>query len=65
MGKSVIKDKINERVQKLLSKRFKKGMDSYGIPISEAHKSSTAWLTDVQEELLDAVVYLEKLKDVL
>lgn len=63
MAKS--QDKINERVAILLEKRFKKGLESYGIPISKANKNATQWITDTQEELLDAVVYLEKLKDIL
>lgn len=56
---------INDNVHKLLLSRFKQGMISYAKPIDSEDKDALQWITDTQEELLDAVVYLEALKEKL
>lgn len=56
-------DPIIERLVNRFIKRSEEGMVKFGVSIDEQDsKNSTEWITDVQEELWDAIVYLEKLK---
>ena len=45
--------------------RSEEGMATYGVTMADAKKDTQAWINDAQEELWDAIVYLEKLKHVL
>ena len=59
------KDIIIERViQKFLS-RSEVGYKKYGVTLKEDYQPLGKWLTHIQEELMDAVNYIEKVKDVL
>jgi hypothetical protein len=40
-------------------------MVTYGDTMKDATKRTTHWIVDIQEELWDAIVYLEKLKDLI
>ena len=56
------KDKIVENVKTLYDIRAIKGKNRYGVTMDRNDLSFLEWLTHLQEELMDATIYLEKLK---
>ena len=58
-------DAVNQAIVDKITERFHKGCVKYGTTIEGADKSVIQWIDEVQEELLDALVYIEKLKQVL
>ena len=59
------KDEIIERVIQKFIKRSEVGFKKYGVTLKDDYQSFDTWLSHVQEELMDAVNYIEKLKQVL
>ena len=57
-------DPIVQRVAKRLDERSVVGLDKYKKSLKEDNRTTIEWLTMLQEELLDAANYVEKLKDV-
>ena len=55
---------IHKVVEKFIS-RSDVGFDKYKVTLDEDSKSINEWLNNIQEELMDAVNYIEKLKSVL
>jgi hypothetical protein len=55
--------KIEERVCKKIEERAKVGKDKYGVTMERKDLSKEQWLKHLQEELMDACVYIEKLLD--
>ncbi|MBO88172.1 MAG: hypothetical protein CMP14_01510 [Rickettsiales bacterium] len=55
-------DLIVENVVEKFHQRSRKGIEHYGITMDENPKSALAWVDDAQEELMDAILYLESLK---
>ena len=55
--------KIEERVCKKIEERAKVGEDKYGVTMERGDLSKEQWLVHLQEELMDACVYIEKLLD--
>tara|TARA_X000000368_G_scaffold376048_1_gene328850 strand:+ start:80 stop:340 length:261 start_codon:yes stop_codon:yes gene_type:complete len=55
---------IQKVVEKFIS-RSNVGFDKYKITLDQDSKSINEWLNNIQEELMDAVNYIEKLKAVL
>lgn len=51
-------------VDKLVS-RSDVGFKKYGVTLADDDGDINVWLTHLQEELMDAVNYIEKLKNVL
>ena len=51
-----------ENVCNSLRKREKRGMSKYGVNTMRDDLSALEWLQHLQEELMDACVYVEKLK---
>jgi len=51
-----------ENVCKALKKREEKGMNTYGVSTDRTDLTTEEWLQHLQEELMDACVYIEKLK---
>ena len=45
-----------------LREREKRGMSKYGVNTERDDLSTLEWLQHLQEELMDACVYVEKLK---
>jgi|TARA_R110000787_G_scaffold19955_3_gene59344 hypothetical protein len=41
------------------------GMKHYGMSMADNPKTSAQWLQDAQEELMDAILYLEALRTTL
>ena len=59
------KDEIIERVIQKFIKRSEVGYKKYGVTLKNDDQPLDIWLTHIQEELMDAVNYIEKVKDVL
>ena len=58
----ITKDEMIQRIIDRMAKRADKGIKKYGSTMAHSQKSFHAWVDDAQEELWDAIVYLEKLK---
>ncbi len=55
-------DKNVENVVKQLRDREEEGLLKYGVTTERTDLSPLQWLQHLQEELMDASVYIEKLK---
>lgn len=51
-----------EAVRQELLKRSVKGLEKYGVTTNRTDLSVLQWLTHLQEELMDAAIYIERLK---
>ena len=51
-----------ENVCNALREREERGMSKYGVNTMREDLSTLEWLQHLQEELMDACVYVEKLK---
>ena len=58
-------DKIVEKVIKLFRKRSKIGIEKYGTTLELNELSNREWLQHLQEELMDAALYVEKIKSII
>jgi hypothetical protein len=52
---------VNSVVQKFLS-RSEVGIKKYGTTLDRNDLTTVDWITHAQEELMDGILYLEKLK---
>ena len=59
------KDIIIEKVIQKFKNRSEVGFKKYGVTLKDDYQPLGKWLTHIQEELMDAVKYIEKVKDVL
>ena len=59
------RDKIIERVINKIKARSDVGYKKYGVTLKDDDQPLDLWLTHIQEELMDAVNYIEKAKEVL
>ena len=55
--------RIEEQVIEQIRNRAAVGKEKYGATIEEAELPFLQWLQHLQEELMDAAVYVEKLKE--
>lgn len=60
-----MKDSIVESVINKFKERSEKGIETYGTTLDRNDLSRLEWLNHLQEELMDAVNYIEKLKQIL
>mgnify|MGYP003637907871 CR=1 FL=1 len=60
-----MRDKIIERVINKIKSRSDVGYKKYGVTLKDDDQPLDMWLTHIQEELMDAVNYIEKAKEVL
>ena len=56
-------DPIVDRIIERFMRRSDEGMARFGKTMREAEKPMLEWITDAQEEMMDAILYLEKLKE--
>ena len=56
-------DKNVENVVRQLRDREEEGLRKYGVTTERTDLSTLQWLQHLQEELMDASVYIEKLKN--
>ena len=57
--------KIEEQVSKKLLDRADKGFKKYGTTMERTDLNLRDWLVHLQEEMMDATVYIEKLLEVV
>ncbi len=60
-----MRDKIIERVINKIKSRSDVGYRKYGETLKDDQQSLDTWLNHIQEELMDAVNYIEKAREVL
>lgn len=58
-------DKNVEAVREQLLNRMKTGYEKYGVTTERVDIGLLGWLQHLQEELMDAAVYVERIKDEL
>lgn len=58
-------DNIVERVVSLFRSRSQRGIDKYGTTLDKNELSNREWLQHLQEELMDAALYVEKIKSII
>ena len=54
------KDKIIQNVINKIQKRSEVGVKKYGVTLYDDNQPLDTWLNHIQEELMDAVNYIEK-----
>ena len=59
----VFRDPVVERVVDKFVSRSDVGFKKYGVTLQDDHSDIFAWINHVQEEMMDAVLYLQKLKE--
>jgi hypothetical protein len=52
---------IEELVAQKILKRGDKGLEKYGVSMADEQLPLLGWLNHLQEELMDASVYIEKI----
>lgn len=57
-------DPIVEAVKNKFTQRSVKGIKTYGTTLEENQDSFYNWLNHLQEELMDAILYIEKIKKI-
>ena len=57
-----MKDPIVESIIERFKERSDEGVKKYGVTMARKDLSSLEWLVHLQEELMDAILYAEKLK---
>jgi hypothetical protein len=57
------RDPIVERVVDKFTLRSDVGFVKYGVTLEDNNSSIFVWVNHLQEELMDAVLYLQKLKE--
>jgi hypothetical protein len=57
-----MKDTIVESVIKQFKDRSEVGVAKYGVTLNRKDLSTLEWLKHLQEELMDATLYIERLK---
>ena len=57
------RDPVVERVVDKFVSRSDVGFAKYGITLNDDKSNLFAWINHLQEELMDAVLYLQKLKE--
>ena len=59
------KDKLIANIMQRMALRSENGIKKFGLTMNETKKPTVAWIDDAQEELWDAIVYLEKGIDIM
>lgn len=58
-----MKDSIVESVITQFKARSERGLDKYGVTLDRTDLNTLEWLIHLQEELMDATLYIERLKN--
>tara|TARA_R110000823_G_scaffold314955_1_gene445114 strand:- start:4750 stop:4998 length:249 start_codon:yes stop_codon:yes gene_type:complete len=61
-NREVKKDTIVESVINQFKERSEVGINKYGVTLDRTDLTTLEWLKHFQEELMDATLYIEKLK---
>ena len=59
----MMKDSIVESVITQFKARSERGIDKYGVTLDRTDLSTLEWLIHLQEELMDATLYIERIKN--
>ena len=59
----VFRDPVVQRVVDKFVSRSDVGYEKYGVTLAEDKSNIFQWINHLQEELMDAVLYLQKLKE--
>ena len=59
----VFRDPVVERVVDKFVSRSDVGYEKYGVTLDQDKSNIFQWINHLQEELMDAVLYLQKLKE--
>ena len=57
------RDPVVERVVDKFVSRSDVGFEKYGVTLNNDKSNLFAWINHLQEELMDAVLYMQKLKE--
>ena len=57
-----MRDKIIEQVINKIKSRSDVGFKKYGVTLADDDQTLDTWLKHIQEELMDATLYIERLK---
>ena len=57
-------DGIVEDVKYIMDKRSEKGQKEYGTTLEDSQESLNSFFNHLQEELMDAVLYIQKIKKI-
>lgn len=58
-------DNVVEEVKKKFDSRSRTGIEKYGTTLEDNNLAMSEWLNHLQEELMDATLYVQKLKSEL
>ena len=58
-------DKLVEKVKDQFTERSRTGIEKYGTTLERNDLNLLDWLQHLQEELMDATLYIEKLKSIV
>lgn len=61
-SEEVVKDSIVEEVKDMMDSRSQSGIKEYGTTLADNPDGFWRWIEELQTELMDAVLYLQKLK---
>ena len=61
-SEGVVKDSIVEEVKDMMDSRSRSGIKEYGTTLADNPDGFWRWIEELQTELMDAVLYLQKLK---
>ena len=59
---AIKKDSIVEDVKYIMDERSQKGQRDYGTTLQDSPDDFYSWLNHLQEELMDAALYIQKIK---
>ena len=59
----IFRDPVVERVVDKFVSRSDVGFAKYGVTLNDDKSNLFAWINHLQEELMDAVLYMQKLKE--
>ena len=62
---SNIRDKVIERVINKIKARSDVGYKKYGVTLHDDEQTLETWLTHIQEELMDAILYIQAAREEL
>lgn len=57
-----MKDIIVEEIKQKFEERSQRGIEKYGTTLQRTDLSVDEWVNHLQEELMDAILYLQRLK---
>lgn len=63
--KEPLKDTIVKSVIEQFKQRSEAGINKYGVTLDREDLNALEWLQHLQEELMDATLYVQKLKEKL